>query len=89
MKPLSARQALDAYFLEARCKLLDVAALFDRIERGTGQEEIAVDPRWLKLQKALDLLAPKAAGERAQAVQELFSIIYDADWKIPAPRYEN
>ena len=34
MTPLPAGKALDAFFLEARSKILDVAAILDRIERG-------------------------------------------------------
>ena len=34
MTPLPATQALDRYFLEARSKLLDLAAILDRIGRG-------------------------------------------------------
>ena len=33
-EPLSAAQALNTYFLEARSKLLDLAAMLDRIDRG-------------------------------------------------------
>ena len=35
-EPLPAAQALEAYFLEARSKLLDLAAMLDRIDRGGG-----------------------------------------------------
>ena len=34
MNPLPAARALDQYFLEARSKLLDLAAILDRIGRG-------------------------------------------------------
>ena len=34
------RQALlDLYFMEARSKLLDLAAFLDRVERGTGEAD--------------------------------------------------
>ena len=36
LPPLPADKALDAYFLEARSKLLDLAAILDRIDRGGG-----------------------------------------------------
>ncbi len=34
MTPLPSAKALDNYFLEARSKLLDLAAILDRISRG-------------------------------------------------------
>ena len=36
MKPLPANKALENYFFEARCKLLDIAAILDRVNRGQG-----------------------------------------------------
>jgi hypothetical protein len=55
--PLAAAQALDDYFLEARSKLLDLAAILDRIDRvGKPESERAAhiqeifslpyDPDW-------------------------------------------
>ena len=41
LAPVPAAQALDTWFLEARSKLLDLAAIFDRIDRGGGSQ----DPR--------------------------------------------
>ena len=41
LTPLPAAQALDAYFLDARSRLLDLAAMLDRIDRGGGMK----DPR--------------------------------------------
>jgi hypothetical protein len=77
---LTAAEAIDRYFLEARAKLLDLAAIFDRIDRGGP----LADPRLDKLRRALDLL--KAAGPgRAEAVQRLFSLDYDPKWERPRP----
>lgn len=81
MTPLNAQQAMDAYFLEARSKLLDLAAIFDRIDRGTGEMR---DPRWEKLRTATELLRT-ACPDRAVAIQELFSLPYDPDWTRPVP----
>ena len=39
MKPMTAKAALDAFFLEARSKVLDLAAILDRIGRGGGVED--------------------------------------------------
>jgi hypothetical protein len=82
MQPLSAQAALDAYFLEARSKLLDLAGILDRIDRGGA---LSADPRHQRLLAALDLLKADSPG-RAAAVQELFSLAYDPAWAIPQPK---
>jgi len=84
MTPLPANAALDSCFLEARAKLLDLAAFLDRIGRGAGGVE--GDPRLTRIRQALDILADDSGG-RAERVQKLFSLDYDPGWKIPQPRY--
>jgi len=84
MKPLSAKTALDAYFLEARSKVLDLAAILDRICRGAGQVE--EDPRLEKVRMALEVLRDESGG-RAERVQQIFSLEYDAGWEKPKPRF--
>jgi hypothetical protein len=83
--PLPADQVLDRYFLEARARLLDVAAILDRIDRGEDAPRLAQDPRMLKIQEALTLLQ-KSGGSRAESIQLLFSLAYDAGWEKPQPR---
>jgi hypothetical protein len=85
LTPLPAGQALDAYFLEARSKLLDLAAILDRIDRGRAADEAARDPRVQKVRQALEMLLGREAG-RAARVQQVFSLPYDPDWKRPQPR---
>jgi hypothetical protein len=36
---MTRQQILDLYFMEARAKLIDLAAFIDRVERATGQED--------------------------------------------------
>ena len=36
---MTRQQLLDLYFMEARAKLIDLAAFMDRVERGTGVED--------------------------------------------------
>ena len=86
MTPLPANAALDSCFLEARAKLLDLAAILDRIGRGTGSGGVTSDPRLAKIREALDILADESGG-RAERVQKLFSLDYEPGWKIPQPRY--
>ena len=66
MNPLPANQALDSHFLEARCKLLDLAAILDRIGRGTGANGVAEDPRLAQIRQALEILGDPSGG-RANA----------------------
>jgi len=85
MTPLPASKALDAFFLDARCRLLDLAAFLDRVGRGDDATALQADPRLLKILQALELLRTQPA-ERAEAVQKLFSLQYDPSWKRPEPR---
>jgi hypothetical protein len=84
VSPLPARTALDAYFLEARSKLLDLAAILDRIGRGSGAATIENDPRLARIRQALEVLGD-ASGGRAERIQQIFSLDYDATWERPQP----
>lgn len=83
MTPLPAQSALDAYFLEARCKLLDVAAILDRIGRGNG--DVNADPRLANIRRAIETLLTKPEA-RAEELQHIFSLAYDPNWKRPEPK---
>jgi hypothetical protein len=83
--PLPSSQALDAYFLEARAKLLDLAAFLDRIGRGAEAVNVAEDPRLEKIRQALEVLHDQSGG-RAERIQQVFSLNYDAGWKKPTAR---
>ena len=86
MKPLPATKALDNYFFEARCKLLDIAAILDRINRGQDAGEVlGNDPRLEKIRKALEVLLDQSGG-RAERIQQIFSLDYDPAWEKPKPR---
>jgi hypothetical protein len=85
LQPMPASKALDAYFLEARSKLLDLAAILDRIGRGPGADAVAADERWKRIAEALQALQ-SAEPDRAAAVQQIFSLNYDPDWPRPTPR---
>jgi hypothetical protein len=87
VSPLAAPKALESFFLEARCKLLDVAAILDRINRGRESGEVlANDPRIEKIRKALEVLHDQSGG-RAERIQQIFSLDYDSSWDKPKPRY--
>jgi len=85
MMPLSATKALDNYFFEARCKLLDVAAILDRVARGAGASGVESDPRLDRIRQALEVLHDQS-GERAERIQQIFSLDYDPKWERPLPR---
>ena len=82
MTPLPAAQALDRYFLEARSKLLDLAAVLDRIGRGAGAAEADADPRLQQLRRALEVLHDQSGG-RAERIQQIFSLEYEVGWERP------
>ena len=77
--PMSAMEVLDRYFLEARCKLLEVAASLDRIDRADGVDQAKLDPRRAKLDEALEMLR-ETSENRAERLQMLFSREFDPDW---------
>ena len=60
---MNRRQVLDLYFLEARSKLIDLAAFLDRVERAPGED----DYRLHALRAALAELSGPAKS-RAAAV---------------------
>lgn len=81
MTPLTAAATLDSFYLDARSRILDLAATLDRIDRGGGASG---DPRLAKLRAGIERLL--GAGDRAEAVQQLFSLDYDPGWLRPTPR---
>ena len=83
--PLPAAKALDDSFLEARCKLLDLAAILDRIGRGAGASAAVKDPRLARVRQALEVLHDETEG-RAERIQRIFSLEYDPGWELPKPR---
>jgi hypothetical protein len=85
MTPLPATKALDTYFLEARCKILEVAAILDRIGRGRDASTTDIDPRVARIRESLEVLADHSGG-RAERIQKIFSLDYDANWERPKPR---
>jgi hypothetical protein len=57
------QQLLDLYFLEARAKLIDLAAFMDRVDRGEGEADFRYDA----FKQALQELS-RSDAERARAV---------------------
>ena len=61
-------QVLDLYFMDARSKLIDLAAFMDRVERAQGKEDF----RMLAFREALAQLE-QTGGDKAKAVLLAFS----------------
>ena len=79
-KPLSATNVLDRTFLEIRCRLLDIAAALDRIERAEDGTAIRHDDRMKQIQQSVKILID-GDPERARRVQMVFSDAYDPGWR--------
>jgi len=75
---LSAPEVLNREFLEIRCKILELAAAFDRLRRADGS--VSDDPRLARLREAIAVLLEQSA-DRAEQVQMIFSRPYDDDWQ--------
>jgi hypothetical protein len=71
------------FFLETRCKILEIAAALDRLDRGAGS--VADDPRMARIRQALQTLM-RAEDGRAEEVQRIFSLPYDPAWPKPQPK---
>ncbi len=89
-KTATAADILDQEFLEIRARLLQVAALLDRVDRAGGK--VADDVRVNRIEKALAMLIGPGPG-RVERIQLIFSREYDPAWKekpsslsSPAPR---
>jgi hypothetical protein len=75
---LTALETLNREFLEIRARILDLAAMLDRLERTDGN--VADDPRLKRIHEALDILK-KVNADRAEQVQLTFSRPYDEGWQ--------
>ena len=76
--PLTAPEVLNREFLEIRCKILELAAAFDRLGRADGS--VAGDPRMARLREALAVVLEQEE-DRAEQVQMTFSRPYDDAWQ--------
>jgi hypothetical protein len=72
------RDVLDQEYLVARAKILELAAILDRLDR--ANEAAAEDPRYGLLRQGMELLQQPEDG-RAERVQLHFSRPYQATWR--------
>ncbi len=67
-----AGQVLEAYFLETRAKLLEIAATLDRVDRAADVEAVKGDARIGFIWEALKILQSNSR-DRAERIQRLYS----------------
>ena len=70
--PMTAREVLDAYFIETRAKLLEIAATLDRIDRAPQRSELGEDARLQFIHDALTILQ-SSQPRRAEQIQKRYS----------------
>ncbi len=66
---MTRQQVLDCYFMEARSKLIDLAAFLDRVDRGSGE----ADFRWSAFRQALRELS----GDKPQRAERVLLALSD------------
>ena len=76
--PLAAGEVLAREFLPLRSRLIESAAVLDRIDRAEGG--VGDDPRLEKVRQSLRVLADDAS-DRAEQLQMLFSLPYRDGWR--------
>jgi hypothetical protein len=72
---------LDLHFMEARCKLIDLAAFLDRIDRHSGAE----DYRDAALREALPLLLEAGPGRARRVLEKLSDPSREPVSQAPSP----
>jgi hypothetical protein len=73
-------RVLEQDFLETRCKILEIAATLDRIDRAPARHGEHPDPRLSQLRRGIEALLEPGPG-RAETVQRIFSLEYDHGWR--------
>ncbi len=79
--PMSALEVLDAGFLEARARVVEIAALLDRVDRAGEPERGRADYRYKALREAIKVLHT-ASEARAKAVRAMAGIAAEPE---PSP----
>jgi hypothetical protein len=69
---MTAKQALDLYFIDNRARLLEIASFLDRISRYNGSAEATADYRYRSFIEALRIIM-ESKQDRTIKIQRLFS----------------
>jgi len=75
-----ATEVVNHDFLETRSKIVEIAAVLDRIDRAPARPGEHPDPRLGQLRQAIEALLEPGPG-RAETVQRIFSLEYDPGWR--------
>jgi hypothetical protein len=75
----TAEEILEQCHLEIRCKLIEIAACLDRIERSGEFDVVRNDRRLAQYQESLQVLASDGV-DRAEKLQMIFSDDYIPNW---------
>jgi hypothetical protein len=59
---MTRQQVLDLYFMDARCKLIEIAAFLDRVDRGTGEADFRLEAFRVALRQLSAAQPGRAAG---------------------------
>jgi hypothetical protein len=78
--PMTREQVINRYFPEMRCKVLEVAASLDRMDRADEARSGRDQPRMDQLRRAVRVLLEDGPG-RAEKIQRIFSRDYDPNWR--------
>ena len=70
---MSKQKVLDLYFLDARHKLIDIAAFLDRVERASGQDDFRL--------KAFRVALDKLSGNKKQKAKNVLLVFSDLTTK--------
>lgn len=73
---MTKQQVLDLYFMDARSKLIDLAAFFDRVERAAGEADF-------RLAALLDAMRKLGAPGAERAAQVLLALSDPTTEPIP------
>jgi hypothetical protein len=70
--PMTAKEVIDAYFIENRWRVLEIASFLDRVDRSKDPETGKKDFRYKALKNALKILVESPEG-CTEALQQNFS----------------
>lgn len=78
---LNPEQVVDQYYLQMRCKLIEIAAILDRYDRAaaaSAADSAQSDTRWQRCREALQLLEQnKQTGDTTNRAEQLAMIFSD------------
>jgi hypothetical protein len=66
---MTRQHILDLYYMEARAKLIDIAAFLDRVDRAQGEADFRLEA-FAKALRQLDRREPKRAREVLMALSD-------------------